>query len=392
MNLKCLVAVFAFFAINLLVDQSQAVSLEKLDLYEDLALIDRLHQIQSRSEDLLHQCGLAKNSVQSLLTHKAIYRAEKLGTVEGRQFVKDGILYKIKTIREAIPQIIQCHGLKFTQLDEMMVLSPRQPLPLQNALRLICLKLPGSTSCVQEVGQMLSDLRPHCFQSLRTGLGNINEKHACFAGDRPMDAALTKVYKDDKQKQVFIYADLLYQKSLESAASSQIELGDILKVSNNSDNASELMSLLAAISTSGNSGLTGWMQSLEDRWLIEGLMGTEDPKVVFGEFRLLQQAKIRYQVARDKIEQKKIKLLLNGHDVSQWNRHNFMAAFLGCHYSNINPKTVINFIKALGLGYESKDFISHWLEGISMKDSLENFRADTDRYADSGKIGIEICR
>lgn len=388
MLFKSLVASFSFFGILFVANQSQAVSLQNLDFYEDLALIDRLQQIRDRELQLLRQCGLREKDWESIEVHQATYKADRLSSIEGRQFVKKSILSKIQSIRKLIPEVIQCHGLRFSQPDTMMILSPRQPIPLGNVLNLICL----DPDCFRQVKMMLADLRPHCFQSLRTGLANVTENHACFAADKSIDGDLTKAFADEKQLQVFIYADVLHQEVLAARPGGQIDFDKILPEFSGVDQAGKLMSVIASISTSGNSGLTGWLQGLEDRWLIEGLMSMKTPTQVFADFKLLQQAKIRYQLSRDIIEQNKIRLFLKGHDVSGWTRHNFMAAYIACHNVNMNANYVLNLVNGLGVGYETKDFFAHWLEGISMKESVENFRSDTKRYFESGKTGLEICQ
>lgn len=392
MSFRSLVAAIAFFGTCFLANQSQAISLEKLDLYEDLVLVDRLQQIQNRQSELLNSCASSlPTDFRSIPSHQALYRIENFESISARQFLKDHIQIKIKSIRSLIPPIIQCHGLKFSQLDKMMILSPRKNLSLQSVLHGVCLKTLRNADCFQQVQKMLNDLQPHCFESIRTGLANITENHACFAGDKAMDTALSKAFADDKHRQVFIYADVLYKEAQRTQAP-QLELAHVFPELLAEEKSADLMALLVALTTSGNSGLTGWIQSLEDRWLIADLVSAKEIPAVMANFKFLQQGKIRYQVARDILEKKKIKLLLKGHDVSHWTRHNFMAAFLGCHFSQMNSNVVINFIKALGIGYESKDFVAHWLEGISMKESVENFRTDTHRYVESGQVGIELCR
>jgi hypothetical protein len=152
-----------------------------------------------------------------------------------------------------------------------------------------------------------------------------------------------------------------------------------------------LFNLIAAIGSSGPSGLTGWLQGLEDRMLIGDLNAGLSNEKIYQRFSDFQHAKFNYILFRGLLDEKKIQMKMYGLDVSAWNRHNFMAAFIGCANGKTFRERTSTLVYLTGVAYEAKDFISHLREGVGFKDSKENFNVDSHRYAESGQFGYEHC-
>jgi hypothetical protein len=74
------------------------------------------------------------------------------------------------------------------------------------------------------------------------------------------------------------------------------------------------------------------------------------------------------------------------------NRHNYMAAYLACHYRERNRLFHESLPVMLGYLYETYDFKSHMLnDKIGLSASVENFSTDTDRYRTGVYWGYRFC-
>jgi hypothetical protein len=88
-----------------------------------------------------------------------------------------------------------------------------------------------------------------------------------------------------------------------------------------------------------------------------------------------------------------IPMNLHGIDMAQKIRHNYMAAFLACHYREENRLIHESLPVMLGYTYESFDFKSHIIdEHLSFKASKENFITDTTRYRTGVYWGYRFCK
>lgn len=218
----------------------------------------------------------------------------------------------------------------------------------------------------------------------------VTERFACFGGDRPINQVVENLLGQKKAQNLYLISKDLLKTVRQLSHGSRFDFLSVVQTWPNMDNK-DALGVLAALSTSGNSGLTGWLQSVEDRWLIEGVIVGAKSAEIYLQAKYLQAAKLRYKLLRDFVESNKIKITIGKHDVQHWNRHNFMAAFLGCYFSDHNPIYVQNFISLVGVGYEAKDFTTHLKEKMSIKDAKENFQTDTQRYRESVSVGLRLC-
>ena len=98
-----------------------------------------------------------------------------------------------------------------------------------------------------------------------------------------------------------------------------------------------------------------------------------------------------YQILRE-AKSKKLKIKMSNVIVNEWNRHNYMAAFLACEYHQRGLGKLAHLIPdALGIAYESNDFISHLKDGVSFNNSVQNFKEDTARYREGSAFGEKYC-
>jgi hypothetical protein len=74
------------------------------------------------------------------------------------------------------------------------------------------------------------------------------------------------------------------------------------------------------------------------------------------------------------------------------NRHDYMAAYLACHYRQENRLIRESLPILLGYAYESFDFKSHMIDDHdSFKAAKENFVTDTTRYRTGTYWGYQFC-
>lgn len=235
------------------------------------------------------------------------------------------------------------------------------------------------------------ELEPACYKVRIKGKLNQIDGNACFAGDRV-------IYSNLKKNHINIYKDALdFSYSLlgllaGSTDRAVINIEDAFFNEFQSESREMFFTLLASISTSGPSGLTGWLQGLEDRLLIQDLNSNASSEEIYENFKALQLAKFNYIKFRDLSDQHKIELKLYGTNINSWNRHNLMALFLGCAENKKFEEMTPALIKWSGIFYELKDFISHLKEGDSLKSAKQNFSEDTNRYLVSGQIGYNLCK
>lgn len=233
-------------------------------------------------------------------------------------------------------------------------------------------------------------LEPSCYKIRLKGELHHVDGNACFAGDRVVVKTFEKLQVD------LIETSLRYSYSLLADLSKTPLQGD-LNLENSyfnefqSNNPTLLLSALAAIGSSGPSGLTGWLQGIEDRLLIQDLNSQLNNEQILRRFTDLQTAKYNYIVFRDTADRYKIKLKIYGQEMSSWSRHNVMAAFLGCSLRGSFDTKTPGLVYLTGVAYEAKDFISHLKEGVSLKASQKNFIDDTNRYKVSGLFGYHLC-
>jgi hypothetical protein len=226
-------------------------------------------------------------------------------------------------------------------------------------------------------------LDPRCFSPRVKGYFNFKETNACFAGD----GIILKFFRavgNDPYVAASEFAATMAKTMVETPKGGVFDFDQVY-----SDKLDwQILTLLAAVGSSGNSGNVGWLKGLEDR-LLRIDLATLDFDSIYLNFKMLQQAKINYQLARQISDQNHIRLKLNGVFIDDWVRHNVMAAFLGCvAYSGFDQW----LIYGTGIGYESRDFMSHIeKENWTTKAAIQNFIQDTNRYRISSKVGYRYC-
>lgn len=353
--------------------QAKGVTYPQLKIMQNSALIDRLNLILENRLELLKACddGGFKKSAQSLNQY---LNSKDLSDIEitARQ---DQILnLQLNYLRASRTLEMKCLGTS-------EIKSTKKPFPFSK----------NTENQSNPINRLWwKTLEPSCYKIRLKGNLKGVDTNACFAGDRVLLNAFERLQKDPAEVSLRYSYSLL--SDLEHTSPGAVfDLEKSFFNEFNTDNRQLLMAILGAISTSGPSGLTGWLQGLEDRLLVRDLNSKKSNVQILKHFADLQEAKYNYILLRDLADQYHVKIHLYGQDVSSWNRHNMMAAFLGCSLGPGFEKKTPALIYLTGVAYETKDFFSHLKEGVSLKASEQNFVEDTTRYRVSGSFGYNLC-
>lgn len=341
------------------------ISLASLDELEDVAVYDRLDRILQRQKETLFYCRDVESGLDNFLdndvrpTPRAFQKKEILD-----------LIHAVRTTRQLISTYPKCAG-------RSLVPSVRKPLLIP--------AVHGN-----QATSFWTDLAPACFPVAGKGAFREKENNACFAADGMIFRDL-KSFQLSVPENTLLLSQALYLRLLKTPLKGSLDLFAVYTDTFPGRGPREMWTLLAAFTTSGNSGLTGWLQGVEDQVLVSDLNDlTLSDAQVYQRFKQLQLAKITYQKFRDLADRFYVSLTVFGSDIYSWNRHNFMAAYLGCRDSGTLAQ-VVRRVYAVGVGYESKDFVFHLLEGVKLRPSIENFEVDTARYKQSSYIGWQTC-
>lgn len=373
--------------------QAAPISLENLPAFEDAALFERLTQMLDRQLRRYQICeyelwGNAKvqeplNYLRTRLSMKP--DLIKLQPTLRRAVIVDaiGALRRFRDVPEG------CQHL-FPPSTRGKIISARHKIPTAPFVQAACLlKQPGCR--LSDLRLWINDLDPACFDVQQAGINGTVENHACFAGDRAVLDSLHKLEIDPVQGPARFAAGLL-DTVKRTSPGTPIDLFAVFRELFPQAHAEAFFTLLTAIGASGNSGVVGWLQGIEDRLLLQWLNSTLSAEQIFSLFKEFQLAKIDYQIFRSYAEREHRSLEISGMSLYGWNRHNVMAAFLGCRFRSLPNASLEDLLWITSSAYEGRDFVAHLLRGGSLTDSIENFRVDTKRYLSGGEFGRDFCR
>ncbi len=233
----------------------------------------------------------------------------------------------------------------------------------------VCLLAPFQfLKCLKIVNQVLNDLDIFCAQKvLPNPINGRAENFPCAAG-----GDLTNRNFDLETAKIFV-------EGLKNNSANTIDLAQEFE-----GQPKELLALLNFLYSSGSLEL-GFIDDFGYYDLKEGILNSETGEQIFDRF--IQSKILKYRFQKVKKDLSVGEMSLKGK-----NRHDFMSAFLACHYGPKYGKRMAKLIPTImGTLYESLDYISHRRKGISRKDSVRNFKKDTKRYRESAEWGYRFC-
>ncbi|KHD89414.1 MAG: hypothetical protein OM95_03335 [Bdellovibrio sp. ArHS] len=369
-------ALLTFFILfsSCLAFAGRAVSFEETQQLQNSALIDRLNLILAQRVSLLKNCSAFDFHAKAVPLTGYLSRT----SLESPEILSQQrkIIYElIGGIKNSLSVEQKCRGTAQIQSIRQPFFFSENTENVRNPLNRLWWK----------------SLEPSCYRvRLKGELSNV-DSNACFAGDRLVLKQFEKLQKPLTPTSLD-YSYALLAKLSRTVIGGELKLEEAFLEEFQQDNPALLLSALTVMGSSGPSGLTGWLQGIEDRLLVQDLNSPKSKEQIFAEFSDLQTAKYNYMVFRSLVDKNQIKITLYGYSVNDWNRHNIMAAFLGCSQKASFGAKTASLVYLTGMAYEAKDFVSHLKEGVGFLRSRQNFKEDTNRYKLAGAFGYSICK
>lgn len=250
-------------------------------------------------------------------------------------------------------------------------------------------------NCKTELTKILQDLNPHCISTQISYDKKYHDNFECMVGDYLIGRFLYHSYSTPeefitKSKEFFInYWELSYKKR----NSERLEIYSTF-LNNQKDTLHLRETFLATITMllSSTQSLSPYIKGFHDYFWRRKLFDTQNPILAVEIFNSVKLLVDEFRTINRIIQEKNKNIFWGNQPMSALNRHNYMSAFLACHYQH-QPKTIQKGLPLmLGYAYESLDFIDHIKnDGDSFKIAYENFRVDTNRYKSGVKSGYTFC-
>ncbi len=257
----------------------------------------------------------------------------------------------------------------------------------------------GMKDCKDIAQYLIDDIDPYCVRVVQKDFNGYLDTNPCMASSKRVEQNL-KLFQRQRQLSLNDDLDLLLARfSQKIAKGENADLWEIYRTQGNAWKGvmlrEQFLSAMTLLAYSGTSELGYmdwsttfvWKESVRQGFSAEAIM------------EQIHKHKYRIDIARDLMNwarQKNLKVYFAGHDVGSWNRHNYVAAFLACHYHNSGYERTEALLipRILGHAYESLDFLSHrkGAEYLNLKSSMNEFKADTGRYIQSSAWGFDFCR
>jgi hypothetical protein len=245
--------------------------------------------------------------------------------------------------------------------------------------------LPGVAAAVDG---LLDELDPSCAVDVIPDLNGELEINPCFAGARLVSEVLWRRGESARETA----AEFLWRlnDAIEASSAGQaIALWDLF----GGESHGEFLALLAYLHASSTS-VSGYLDGFGDFIWREAALRGDPPEAVLLEYHDRKKMRDSFRDLRSWAANRKLRLYLHsgGIELTAANRHDFMAAFLACHFHGTRRPAHARLVpRLLGYGYETLDFVSHLKQGVPVRASLTHFERDTRRYKDAAEWGASFC-
>lgn len=263
-----------------------------------------------------------------------------------------------------------------------------------------CSYTPGISSILQDrscqlsLHQFLADLDPHCVSVQVPNSSNSYDPFPCMAGDYLIARSLVteaswKTFLLTMRK--FLDA---YRAHLASPASAKTGIDLFQLYRNGRPDTPELREeFLAALNFFYSSfhSASSYIRGFHDHIWAYVLFQSGSPKTAVAYFVASRLLVDEFRMLDDRAGKKKIALRMEQVPMKGKIRHDYMAAYLACHYRDESKLFSERLPVLMGFAYESFDFKSHLKEKVGLKVSARAFKIDTDRYRTGVKWGHRFC-
>jgi hypothetical protein len=249
--------------------------------------------------------------------------------------------------------------------------------------------------CGMDIPQFFADLDPHCVSLQVPNPNNLYDPFPCMAGDYLVGKAMV----NKKTWRSFLLQSQTFLENFREALNDPKASADgvdlyKLYLQDNPDRPDLRESFLAEIDFyfssfhSSSSYIRGFHNHIWTFVLFE-TGSAEKTLDYFNTSRLIVD---QFRTLNNWADQQRIPLNLHGIGLKDKNRHNYMAAYLACHYREQGRLFHESLPIMLGYAYETLDLKSHLLVDHDSWDvAYRSFKVDTDRYKTGSYWGRRFC-
>lgn len=251
-------------------------------------------------------------------------------------------------------------------------------------------------NCKFKTQQFFADLDPHCVTVQVPNATGTYDPFPCMAADYLIGKNLV----NSKTWQSFLFRAQQFQDNFRtalgkrSAKSEGIDLWS-LYLEDNPDREEIREIFLAEMNFYFSSfhSSSSYIRGFHDHIWSFVLFQSKSAEAALDYFNASRLLVDQFRTLHDWAKKNKIPLNLRGISMAEKNRHNYMAAYLACHYRKESRVFHESLPILLGYAYEGLDFESHYVDD---KDSFslayENFKTDTHRYRTGAYWGHRFCK
>jgi hypothetical protein len=248
--------------------------------------------------------------------------------------------------------------------------------------------------CIDGFDQVMADLDPHCTTIQIKNANGLNDPFPCMAGDYMTGRVLVT----PASWMSFLATQANFLNRIRAAMKSpqaKTQGLDLWQLYRDTQPATAPLreEFLASLNFYFGSyhSMSAYVRGFHDHIWAFVLMKSQSPETTVDYYVRSRLLVDEYRTIEKKADAAKISFRISRMSLEGKIRHDYMAAFLACHYRNHNVLIRNRLPVALGYAYESLDFKSHIQDGISLKASRENFVTDTNRYRTGARWGYAFC-
>ncbi len=251
-------------------------------------------------------------------------------------------------------------------------------------------------SCRFKFNQVLADLDPHCVSLQVPNSSNEYDTFPCMAADYMVGKSLVS----EKNWQTFLPRMKNFLSNFRQVflkPNLKIDGIDLWQLYQNGqvDNGQLREEFLAEVNFFFSSfhSASSYIRGFHDHIWHFVLFKTGSAEQALDYFVSSRLVVDEFRTLHGWAEKHQIPMNIRGIEMSGKNRHNYMAAYLACHYRDESRIFHESLPVILGYAYESLDFKSHIVDDHDTYGvAKENFVTDTTRYRTGVYWGYRFCR
>ena len=263
-----------------------------------------------------------------------------------------------------------------------------------------------SPALPREIRLAIAELDPWCAVGAAADFGRTRDGNPCFAGDLPVLFSLLNEGRTGRGNAASFDAfsragaeidEWLARFTAEVASLPRGGRIDLLALAPQRllESESSRRRLLAEITyLYAAAGFEiGWIDGFGERFWSGPLRAGASPARAYASAMTWMNRKQLFSGWRNFARSRGVRFHWGAREVTDWNHHDFISAFMGCDLQERGQAGLGRALpEALGIAYESLDFVSHMKEGDGFEASAANFRRDVGRHVEGAAFGEAFCR